>query len=1161
MFYLCLLLNVFPLFVGCSRDWDEDGFNHREDCDDRSPSVNPGAEEICDGIDNDCDGLIDDADSLSESVKNKVYQDADQDGFGSESMVIGYCVNRPTLTGYIEIGLDCDDSDPEINPDGDEVCDSQDNDCDGLIDDEDDSLDLSTGEIFFADSDNDAFGDPDTPIQACLQPEGAASNDDDCNDENSQQRPNLWEDCDDQIDNNCDGFIDGTDSDCVGQNPFNVSMVLWGIHKDGRTGATVELAGDPNGDLWPDALIASPGISNNTGEVALLISTPLLGSDSVYNAQHIFRAKHSFSHTGVDVAGIGDIDDDGFDDLLIGADTTGLHENPLDNENPYGAVYTISGREIISPGIRGLEEAQEILGSDHSQFGHTLSGVGDVDGDGLSDFVVGAPTDGTENIQPKVYLFYGGRNYAVSDDADVSITINPTPEGRLELNNIGDLNNDGRTDVIIGGTDSEAHVYLYWGGLTLRNQRSASDADVKFIPEDGGDQAHQVASGGDLNADGVADLLIGAPYNDSNGRNAGEVYGFFGGYLPESGIVDLNTAPLQLFGGNPGDRAGYVHNAGDLNGDDQKDLLIGAPTFQDSFSNQGKLYGIVVDPQRQYPSPNIEDISTQSITGPKANSRWGRKVAFIGDLDRSSYPDVLLGEPATDVPFSNIGQAKLLSLSESECSDCTEICTDPLDNDGDGLTGCDDPDCLLTLGCGEIPTETCTDGIDNDGDGGLDCIDPDCDRHPECPLTVGVIITGEQTSSRFGYDGVDAGDIDGDGFNEHMWSAPNSSQNGQNNGKVSLFYAETLNTDSSISAQFSDIQFNGENSGDLLGWALASAGDIDQDGLDDILMSAPRSDRNGSNSGAVYLFLGASIQGLTAVPMAQADYIFEGGNENALMGTDIIGNIDINNDGIMDVIFSALDTNEWSQPIAVSHIIQMGDLPSGTYVVDDISKMVYSDPLSTETSLQTVHLAHLGDLDADGLDDFAMGIQGVNFPEIESGGVYITTGHTIMISDEIVEADAFYYGERPGDRAGIVKSAGDIDRDGYMDFLIGMNGNEIKSYIHSGSRFGRGSGGIRSGSYSLNITGEVFQALPDISGDGEWDYLIGDGTNLSLFFGTQFPKTGWLDVDLTKADYIFEDWDTNCSFNSDIDGDGLNDIFLHNKYFSQSRGYVERKYY
>ena len=97
---------------------------------------------------------------------------------------------------------------------------------------------------------------------------------------------------------------------------------------------------------------------------------------------------------------------------------------------------------------------------------------------------MGAPTDGTEGIESQAYVFYGGKTYSVAADADIRIEISPTPENRIELANIGDVNDDGRSDVLLGGTGLQAHAYLFWGGLALRDDLSIADADLLFMPED-----------------------------------------------------------------------------------------------------------------------------------------------------------------------------------------------------------------------------------------------------------------------------------------------------------------------------------------------------------------------------------------------------------------------------------------------------------------------------------------------------------------------------------------------------------------------------------------------------------------------------------------------------------------------------------------------------
>jgi hypothetical protein len=221
------------------------------DCDDFSASTSPAAYEICDGADNDCDGSTDEDDALNASTW---YVDSDGDGYGSST---GSTTSCDAPSGHAATDTDCDDTDAAVNPGATESCDTVDNDCDGVID-EDDALDATT---WYADLDSDGYGNAGSTTTACSQPTGFVVDNTDCDDTSGSTNPGGSEVCD-FTDNDCDGTIDEDDA---------TDALTWYEDADGdgygdaasTTTACIQPAGYANNsnDCDDSSSSVSPGLS------------------------------------------------------------------------------------------------------------------------------------------------------------------------------------------------------------------------------------------------------------------------------------------------------------------------------------------------------------------------------------------------------------------------------------------------------------------------------------------------------------------------------------------------------------------------------------------------------------------------------------------------------------------------------------------------------------------------------------------------------------------------------------------------------------------------------------------------------------------------------------------------------------------------------------
>jgi hypothetical protein len=199
------------------------------DCNDKNPNVYPGATEVCNAIDDDCDGTADGPGALGATLW---FEDADQDGFGDPLVFVEACA--PGVPGYVEDDTDCDEEDPEINPDASELCDNVDNNCDDLVDGPD-ALDVLD---WWRDADGDGFGDPDVSLLACWLPSGYTDDFTDCDDAALDVYPGADEYCN-GMDDDCDLSVDEDDA---------IDAITW--YADGD--------GDGYGDILTSAIACNP---------------------------------------------------------------------------------------------------------------------------------------------------------------------------------------------------------------------------------------------------------------------------------------------------------------------------------------------------------------------------------------------------------------------------------------------------------------------------------------------------------------------------------------------------------------------------------------------------------------------------------------------------------------------------------------------------------------------------------------------------------------------------------------------------------------------------------------------------------------------------------------------------------------------------------------
>jgi Ca2+-binding RTX toxin-like protein len=399
-------------------------------------------------------------------------------------------------------------------------------------------------------------------------------------------------------------------------------------------GFSVNSAGDVNGDGFADLIVGDSGVSYVVfGHASGFAANIALGS---LDGSTGFR----LSGAGTAVASAGDVNGDGFADLIVGA--TGAQYVVFGKASGFAANIDVSALD----GITGftLSGAGAIQGAG----GRFVGSAGDVNGDGFADLIVGADLADVNGTDSGASYVVFGKASGFAANVDLS-ALDGTSGFRLSgaaaghrsgfsVASAGDVNGDGFADVIVGALSANVSyvVFGHASGFAANLDLSALDGTTGFRIAGASTSA---SSAGDVNGDGFADLIVGNNYASPNGASSGASYVVFGqasGFAANIDVSNLDgTTGFKLSGEAANDRSGrFVGSAGDVNGDGFADLIVGAP----------------------FASPNASYVVFAKLPDTAVN-RTGTDAAqtlFGGDFD-----DTLSGLGGDDVLHGNGGNDTL----------------------------------------------------------------------------------------------------------------------------------------------------------------------------------------------------------------------------------------------------------------------------------------------------------------------------------------------------------------------------------------------------------------------------------------------------------------------------------------------------------------------
>ncbi|MFA7275231.1 MAG: type I secretion C-terminal target domain-containing protein [Pseudobdellovibrionaceae bacterium] len=480
-------------------------------------------------------------------------------------------------------------------------------------------------------------------------------------------------------------------------------ITIDGVNAGDLAGATVGTVSNLNGDGIAEILVGAPamenGVATDAGAAFVLWGVPAGGSIDLNDPfsgdgkGYVIKGEAAGDNAGITLTSIGDLNGDGKAEILVGA--TG---NDAANTDA-GAAYVVWGKSSnsivnltnVATGTGGFR----ILGEGHNDnAGSALNSIADLNGDGKAEILIGASgnEDGGADAGA-AYVVFGKANGTQIDLSNVAsgtggyrILGQAGDEVGTALTSIGDVNGDGMADILVGAAGAGKAYVVYGKSTTSEVLLSDVDAGIggfSITAEDNGDLANMSVAGGvDFNQDGIKDIVIGASHNSEGGYDAGAAYVVWGG---GTGSVDLSLVSQGIGGakivGDAGSQTGSsVAILGDMNGDGRSDLLIG------SSGAGAESATIVFTPDSWEPDSNIYGTNGDDVMA----AGYGTTLHHIGAGD-----DNVLGLDGND------------TISTGDGNDTIEGGTG-----SDSMTGGSGNDTYIVDDVGDTTIEVAGGGVD-----------------------------------------------------------------------------------------------------------------------------------------------------------------------------------------------------------------------------------------------------------------------------------------------------------------------------------------------------------------------------------------------------------------------------------------------------------------